>query len=122
MDNHITFNEHGEWIGRFANPELGPLRPSSLTDEQKAALLPPWAYLDHEPLIYVTTADHRSTEGRIVRQGTPCSASRQNGLVMLVPHEHPYGTVVLDGKRWVLDIDSAPKIRSEDYPELFLPA
>jgi len=117
-----TFNEHGEYVSAFCQPEQGPLRPSSLTPEQKASLPPPWSMLDHVALPYTTTADHRSVEGRIIPRGSACLASRQHGVLTLCAQQPPLGTIVLDGSRWVLDIPEAPRLSPSECPELFLPA
>jgi hypothetical protein len=121
MSQNGIFNERGEYVSSFCRPEQGPLRPSRMTSEERAQLLPGWAYGDHDELPYVTTADHRSVEGRIVPLGTPTLATRRAGVVTL--RAVPSGqTIVLDGLKWCVPVEGAPRVRPEDAPELFLPA
>lgn len=123
MDGAIEFNERGEYVSAFCRPELGPMRPCQLTEDERMRLPPPWAYKDHDELLYVTTSDHRSVEGRIVPVGTRCLASRKNGVVQLrVVESSPEHVVVLDGSRWVVAAEGAPVIHPSECPELFLPA
>lgn len=117
---NITFDEHGTYVSPFCSPELGPLRPSCITEQERAKLLPGWAYGDHDDLPFTTTSDHRSTLGKIIPAGTACLARRQSGIITLTTRDGH--VIVLDGYRWVAPAVGAPVISPEDYPELFLPA
>lgn len=122
MFDNITFDDEGRFMSWFSRPEIGPLRPSNLSLAEREALPPPWAFLDHDALPYVTTADHRSVEGRIVPQGTEMKATRSGGVVELRTLSVPAQIVVLDGRRWCVPAVGAPRLSPEDCPELFLPA
>lgn len=94
------------------DPHYGPLRRGLA----QHATFPPWAYLDHGPIDYVTRSDHRAEDGTLVSAGTPGKAERRDGMII-----HIFGDgrrVVSDGRSWVLDVEDLPLT----CIELLLPA
>lgn len=89
--------------------EQGPLRQSDLTESERLAMPPNWAWLMHGPIQYETRSDLRARDGSIVSRGTPCMARREEKWLYL---ECDDGRVVmLDGRLFAVPVPEAPLYR-----------
>lgn len=89
--------------------EVGPLRPSDLSESERTHMPPHWAWLNHDALPYETRSDHRAQDGRIVSRGTATLTERSDRW--LIMHLLDGRTVQLVGERYCIPIPEAPLYR-----------
>lgn len=107
----MAYVDHEGCVIRVApeQVEQGPLRGSDLTESERLAMPPNWAWLEHGPIAYETRSDLRATDGSIVTRGSSCMARRDHQWLVLDCDDGR--TIMLEGRRYAVPVPAAPLYR-----------